>query len=355
MYLAFPGNSIIYEVFMDSRVAVVTRIASVDATGVQALGALTAGTHLELGVTVNEVPLEPEVVTTATWEFQANNVLVLSTILYTASFGSFAPAQLSSYPLRCVMVPAIVQAQALQGVALCEGTTVLPELPVFNADSPFFLVMAGLSTWEKVDYGTPAVLPSDHPDFALMIALADAAQKEDVGCRLDFTMMVAPGVPQGRAFVIQLVKSNLQTVAADGKTIIDAFSTNGEFWFDGSDYPYVAEKVTGLGNVLVRFVDFPSYYTNIEEDGAVVSGSAEFITYFFFQPASDGSAPYLIGQPVGWSYSYEYKFSGGKLIEVSPPVAVPPEPAGTTQLPKWKRNVPAGTISRSHRPRSKGG
>lgn len=303
-------------------------------------GNITAGDEVTFGALVDGVEIQGDFLN-ANWTI-IGNVQMYTSIVYTAEDGDTTAAEPKSYPLDGFILPKTPAPSQVFQISLT-GEVVDPPIPEFYAMSFFVLVGPGYAPQPAPTvYGT---------EIAVQLNKIDPTDKK----AKTFVGMIQPGVGEGiqmplnfnsnvgngNIFAISLVDGDCwwkYGTQAEQYPIVD---TEGDYIFDGSDYPFVEQAITAPGPAQVLFDDDPGVFI---EDGAKVAGSTwhwntQFLTYFFFQASDDGSCPVPIGFPVMWGLQWDASYDGTNFT-ITNPLITPPEPVQEMEMPVWAGFTP---------------
>lgn len=298
---------------------------------------LVSGEMAEWGVIIDGVPVPASDIASIQWTISGNNMLPLGGCQYAAVSCTYQPASPQTYPLALAMVPTVFDQPIFEGDLLAEGVLVGANAENFSASHEMKITVPGASSVSAV-YGNVqlSVLPNGWIDFEL-------TGTGGVGCAIVLSLDV-DSQTTGSIYVVQLVNADRSYQDAQGN-VVDMTTTNGQWWYDGDNYPYpyTIKTINGQGVYVSSFTDSPGLSFNPDDfPGCVFTMNDRFETYLMFCSDVENSVPIILGPPLTWGYdaSFAYDTKAGAWTWTTPPTLYQPTLGITSVPPSWTQNMP---------------
>lgn len=288
--------------------------------------------------TVNGQPVD---VTGAHWTV-TGNIYSYQVVDYQASNGIANQIQnFAVYPLNVDLLNATPKTVAAPLVLTLTGFVGGKE---FNATNAFDVIPNGVgTTMNVVNHSDSVEIVQDKGK--MLLAMCDAAG--NVGLKLVATFNSFAS--QGRFYAIQLVKALIELEYQGHKVPIPGGSTSGQFWYDGTPYPYNdLVTITHPGPYNSTFIDSPRQQLLAPQgmDGVQMNYNLQFRTYFIYDSPIEGVAPTLVNFPVQWgcTATAQYSEATNSWTVVASQVDTPSSYQNFT-MPTWQQNMPDKAVT----------
>ncbi|TFL07191.1 hypothetical protein BDV98DRAFT_557421 [Pterulicium gracile] len=209
----------------------------------------------------------------------------------------------------------------------------------FNATNAFDVIPNGVGTTMNVVNHSDRMQIFEDGGKAF-IAMSDA--QGNLGLKLVATFNSFAS--QGRFYAIQLVNSLIELDYQGHRITIPGRNTNGQFWYDGTPYPYNDfVTVTNPGPYNSMFIDSPRQELIAPQgmDGVQIIYNLQFRTYFVYDSPIEGVAPTLVNFPVQWGCAATAQYSeANKSWAIVASQVDTPSSYQNFMMPTWQQNMP---------------